>query len=160
MGWKPLAKKEADRLEKKHIKQAKLNIAATMSKIPTLMRIDSKWWRSEFLNFRDEGPINAGRKTHKYTVISRHTNGIVGHIKWYLQWRQYCFFPLNVVLDKKCLREIAEFSEQATEAQRDKTDLVGPIPGSENRVVGADVWNPERVDRTRTGVQKVKGEDL
>lgn len=39
----------------------------------------------------------------------------LGLVKWYFQWRCYCFFPEpNTLFDRQCLRDIAEFCEEKT----------------------------------------------
>jgi len=51
-------------------------------------------------------------KTNVYEVISRCAECILGEIKWYPQWRHYCFFPnINVetVHSDRCLLSISEF---------------------------------------------------
>ena len=78
-------------------------------------RIDKDWWQSKYLLFRDDGPLKQGAKTRQFSVLSRRTKALLGHSKWWTNWRQYCFFPLNSLFDKKCLREIADFCETVTE---------------------------------------------
>jgi len=85
-----------------------------------LTDIDKKWTHGECLNFCDEGPVSDGAITHKFSVISRLTGSTLGYVKWFIHWRQYCFFPLNAVFDKKFLREVAEFCERKTEEHRAK----------------------------------------
>jgi hypothetical protein len=82
--------------------------------------LDDKWMQGEYLNFRDEGPVSPGSVTHKFSVTSRHTNVLLGYVKWYNQWRQYCFFSTDVVLDVKCLQDIKSFVELATNCHRDQ----------------------------------------
>ncbi len=76
------------------------------------------WQTGVNLNFLDEGKVSVGSKTQRFSVHSRHTNVLLGYVKWYVQWRQYVFFPLNAIFDKKCLREIADFCERMTVAER------------------------------------------
>jgi hypothetical protein len=82
--------------------------------------IDNGWWKGEVLLFHDEGNISPGSKTHKFAVTSGLNSSLLGYVKWFNVWRQYCFFPVNAVFDKRCLREIAEFCEQQTERRREK----------------------------------------
>ena len=46
---------------------------------------------------------------------------ILGLVKWWGAWRCYCFFPAAETLyEKVCLREIADFCEQATVRHREQ----------------------------------------
>lgn len=75
--------------------------------------------RGNYLNFRDEGRVSPGSKTNLFTIISRHSGAILGHIKWFVPWRQYVCFPVNSVFDKICLREIADYCELVTNKYRE-----------------------------------------
>jgi len=49
-------------------------------------------------------------KTLVYDVLSKHQGSILGHIKWYAPWRQYCFYPSpNCIFNPGCLKAICEF---------------------------------------------------
>ena len=49
-------------------------------------------------------------KTSVYAVRNISSQLIIGWIKWYGAWRQYCFFPEeNTIFSKGCLQEIIEF---------------------------------------------------
>lgn len=85
----------------------------------TFRQAEGKLLRGDYLSFRDDGRVSPGSKTKCFTVVSRHTGTILGHVKWYVPWRQYTFFPLNAVFDKKCLRELADYCELATNEHRD-----------------------------------------
>lgn len=65
---------------------------------------EDKW-----LNFilKEEKP-----KTKVYSVISKCDSSELGEIKWYPQWRHYCFFPtlkVQTVHSYRCLLSISEF---------------------------------------------------
>ncbi len=90
-------------------------------------RFDSKMVIGDHLHFEDKGYISKGATTRKYSAINRYTNSLIGYIKFYAQWRQYTFFPLNCVLNKDCLREIADFCVEATTAHREHRE---PFPAS------------------------------
>lgn len=54
---------------------------------------------------------------------STHTSGVstvlLGEIRWYGAWRKYAFFPSQQTLfEEVCLREIAMFIENRTQAHR------------------------------------------
>lgn len=53
---------------------------------------------------------NKKRKTDIFTVHNKKSNFIIGIIKWYPSWRQYCFFPSEMtVYSYECLRDISNF---------------------------------------------------
>lgn len=58
----------------------------------------------EYIEFR-EVPIE-GRKTKIVGVYSLSSGALLGEIKWYGAWRQYCFFPRNAIFNKDCLEII------------------------------------------------------
>lgn len=53
--------------------------------------------------------IYCNRKTPIYYIWSNIGGVYIGEIKWFSNWRKYCFFPYeNSVWDYKCLNEILE----------------------------------------------------
>ncbi len=85
-----------------------------------IKRIDLDWFRSSHLDFRDDGPFKVGAKTRQFSVFSRANRSLLGYVKWWTQWRQYVFFPLNSLFDKNCLREVAQFCEEVTTVHKDR----------------------------------------
>lgn len=82
--------------------------------------IDNQWTEGEYLKFKDEGYVSPGSKTRKYAVYSTYNSAFLGYVKWFIQWRQYTFWPVGgSVFDKKCLREVAEFCELRTTIHRE-----------------------------------------
>ena len=68
-----------------------------------------KRFEKKFLNFQ-QVPF-ASEKTECYSVQTK-DGGILAQIKWYPQWRKYCFFPIPhavTVFDSECLKEITLF---------------------------------------------------
>ena len=58
----------------------------------------------EFFRAGDTG------KTEVYDVLSKSKGFVLGHIKWYGPWRQYCFYPSpQCVFNRDCLETIREF---------------------------------------------------
>jgi len=48
-------------------------------------------------------------KTKYITVINKNSEDIIGEIKWYASWRQYCFFPeYDTVWNTTCLNDVQE----------------------------------------------------
>lgn len=49
-------------------------------------------------------------KTYVYGVYSKTQGSLLGVIKWFSHWRQYCFFPeTNTVFNCVCLFDIIKF---------------------------------------------------
>ncbi len=49
-------------------------------------------------------------KTEKYNIVSKAHGNVLGEVKWFGRWRQYCFFPANVtVFNPGCLQDIIAF---------------------------------------------------
>ena len=71
-----------------------------------------------FIQFSDVGSSPSG-KTRIYIVESKEEGFKLGYVKWHSAWRQYSFFPeAGTVLEKTCLRDIAEFCEEKTRKHR------------------------------------------
>ncbi len=54
-------------------------------------------------------------KTEVYQCLNNRCDTILGYVKWYPVWRQYCFFPepyIEAVYSIGCLNDIAAFMEQ------------------------------------------------
>lgn len=85
-----------------------------------LVRIDDREVQGHFLSFEDKGLVAKGAKTRRFAVINRFNHILIGYVKFYAQWRQYCFHPLNCVLHDKCMREVADFCTETTSAHREK----------------------------------------
>lgn len=65
----------------------------------------------------EEGPSSKSGLTKTWYIIGSAEHKI-GKIYWYAAWRKYVFDAWNAVFDWECLREIADFIEKETEAQR------------------------------------------
>jgi len=84
---------------------------------------DNTWFKSSHLWFKDDGPSKGG-KTRIFNVFGSH-HILIGHVKWYGPWRQYCFFPLDSTLyNKDCMRQLADFTELVTREHKDKLPKV------------------------------------
>ena len=63
----------------------------------------------EWLEFRETLQL-PNRKTKRFNVWSKCSESVIGSIKWYPQWRHYCFFPEEyTVYSDRCLIEISKF---------------------------------------------------
>lgn len=55
-------------------------------------------------------------KTSVWECVNNRGDYPIGIIKWYPQWRQYCFYPnVATVYSSGCLSDIIDFIKQATE---------------------------------------------
>ena len=67
--------------------------------------IDSKYM--EFDKVGDTG------KTEIWNILSKSSSFILGQVKWYGPWRQYCFFPSpNSVFNPTCMLNINAFIKE------------------------------------------------
>lgn len=60
-----------------------------------------------------------GKKTKDISVINIHHDEVIGEIKWYSAWRQYCFFPgFNTIWNTDCLNAINEVIGELMNARK------------------------------------------
>jgi hypothetical protein len=60
-----------------------------------------------------------GRKTTVTDVLSKRTGRLLGQIKWYGPWRQYCYFPsVHILLNKGCMQDVIANIDQKMAARR------------------------------------------
>jgi hypothetical protein len=63
------------------------------------------------------------KKTKIIKVNNRKTGNILGWIKWYSPWRQYCFFPYgDTVYSMGCLIDITSFVAELLKESNDVSD--------------------------------------
>jgi len=71
---------------------------------------------SEFIKFV---LIDTLPKTKHFSVRNIKSREILGYIKWYGPWRQYCFFPMvQTIFNMDCMRYIIDFIEELMEARK------------------------------------------
>jgi len=51
-------------------------------------------------------------KTEIWYCLNNKSNSILGTIKWYGTWKQYCFLPDLAIFNKGCLLDIIDFLNQ------------------------------------------------
>lgn len=84
-----------------------------------IVKLDNLSEQSEYLNFRNAGKPNPKATTRVFFVVSRISGVLLGQIRWYSNWRQYTFMPVtNIVLDKKCLTDLAEYCTLKTDEHK------------------------------------------
>jgi hypothetical protein len=106
-----------------------------------IKRIDPDWFQTSNLFFKDDGPVSKGAKTRRFSVLSRTTRSLLGYIKWFPNWRKYCFFPLNSLFDDKCLRQVAQFCEEATTIHKSR------LPNIQRQKDMAKARRERRIDK-------------
>lgn len=59
-------------------------------------------------------------KTRRFLCLNQGSNFILGEVKWYGAWRQYCYFtiPGEAVYSIGCLNDIVNFIEQLNTEQK------------------------------------------
>ena len=58
-------------------------------------------------------------KTLVYSCCNNNSHNILGFIKWYAPWRQYCFFTSEVtIFNKGCMEDIIDFINQLMEQRK------------------------------------------
>jgi len=54
-----------------------------------------------------------GAKTQKWAIRSKSDESMLGVIKWFRPWRQYCFFVMDVaVFSAGCFKDLTSFLEE------------------------------------------------
>jgi hypothetical protein len=77
----------------------------------TVTKAVCSFWRNDC--------VSSKRKTDSWEVWSLDDGRHIGRVRWYSQWRRYCFFPSSgIACDPDCLRSIAQFLEGETAAHR------------------------------------------
>lgn len=80
----------------------------------------------QYIQFIPQGSSTSG-KTKIWSVTSKDDESdFLGWIKWYGAWRCYGFYPymaicsdLELVFEKQCLRDIADFCEEQTNLHKE-----------------------------------------
>jgi hypothetical protein len=56
---------------------------------------------------------NPGKKTRIFNCTTKNGGGTLGIVKWFGNWRQYCYFPsVQATYSYGCLIDIADFMKQ------------------------------------------------
>jgi hypothetical protein len=105
-------------LEHKHILEAK----------PEMVGEQMTWPRieGEYVVFQ---MMEMPRKTQIWSLFSQRHGNLLGVIKWYGPWRQYCFYPeKESVWSLKCLHDVKEFLQTCNKVWRDMQVKKRQIP--------------------------------
>jgi hypothetical protein len=75
--------------------------------------------RYEYLVF--EKAAQQPPKTSAWECKNIHSGTVLGEVKWYSGWRQYCYFPIiQAIYSAGCLRDIDNFMGQLKAGGGDK----------------------------------------
>ena len=51
--------------------------------------------------------VKQPKKTKIIAIINKHHKEIIGEIRWFSRWRQYCFYPyMNTIWNFNCLNDV------------------------------------------------------
>lgn len=57
--------------------------------------------------------IDKKPKTNIYAVYNKNSGSLLGIIKWFSSWRQYCFFPSEeTIFSYGCMNEVIDFIQE------------------------------------------------
>lgn len=66
---------------------------------------------NEYITFA-ERPSASG-KTKIVSVCSKRSGDLLGEIRWFGRWRQYCFYPEQAtIFNRGCMHDIITYIEQ------------------------------------------------
>lgn len=83
---------------------------------------------AKWLIFINDPERAANRKTRVWAVVNKDNGSELGIVEWYTGWRKYVFVPhASTLYEQDCLRDIADFCEQATRDQKERPSLVSRV---------------------------------
>jgi len=75
----------------------------------------------KYIYFVDCSFLFKKRKTKIWLCKNNHSDSILGEIRWYSRWRQYCiFFESEAVFNSTCLLDITDFLKQLNSEHKSK----------------------------------------
>lgn len=73
---------------------------------------------TQYLVFED---FQTKRKTKYVLVSNKNSEDLIGVIKWYAPWRQYCFFPASdTIWNTTCLDDVQEVISKLMQDRKTK----------------------------------------
>ena len=83
-----------------------------------MVKEGTKMAESKYLEFKF---VEAKPKTQVWNVLSKSDGSVLGTIKWYVPWRQYCFFPqTETVFSAGCIGDIINFMNDLLDLKKAK----------------------------------------
>ena len=65
-------------------------------------------------------------KTKVWGCLNNRSNAVLGYVKWYSTWRQYCFWPgYGAVFNDTCLTDISHFLGQLRDGRKSENKTEG-----------------------------------
>jgi hypothetical protein len=127
-----------------------------------IKRIDLDLFKSRNLTFRDDGLIHSGAKTRQFSVFNTSNRALLGYVKWFAFWRQYCFYPLNSVFDSQCLEQVALFMKETTAAHKSRLPNIkrGRDMMKARRQRRIEQLTKQKEDVTMVSVSESSGSDV
>jgi hypothetical protein len=94
---------------------------------------DNIIYRDDFLSVYEVSYIETdiksntlkNRKTKVFNVFSVCSKSALGQIRWYAQWRHYCFFPTQnygTIYSDRCLKTISEILTKLNLKHKDEVN--------------------------------------
>ena len=119
-------------------------------------------FKSRNLTFRDDGLIHSGAKTRQFSVFNTSNRALLGYVKWFAFWRQYCFYPLNSVFDSQCLEQVALFMKETTAAHKSRLPNIkrGRDMMKARRQRRIEQLTKQKEDATMVSVSESSGSDV
>ena len=119
-------------------------------------------FKSRNLTFRDDGLIHPGAKTRQFSVFNTSNRALLGYVKWFAFWRQYCFYPLNSVFDSQCLEQVALFMKETTAAHKSRLPNIkrGRDMMKARRQRRIEQLTKQKEDATMVSVSESSGSDV
>lgn len=74
--------------------------------------------KQSYLHFEELN--NEPNKTKKFCVLNKDLTVTLGEIRWFGNWRQYCFYSNDCIYDRKCMKEIIDFIDNLMEERKNK----------------------------------------
>jgi hypothetical protein len=77
--------------------------------------------KTEYRYIKFELALTQPPKTSVWFCLNIETGSVLGKVKYYPAWRQYCYFPQSAtVFNDGCLRDIADFLGQLDADRKEK----------------------------------------
>ena len=104
-------------------------------------------------------PKDPKRKTTIFEIRNKRSGDMLGDVKWYGPWRQFCFFPLaGTVWSNGCLYDIKDVIAKAMDDRRRTKKGLAPLDIVDDRRCCGSCVDWDTLNRT-DGVGECEGEE-